>query len=79
MLLRRTYSYVNTNQFKQAIKDYTILIEAYPSFGAYYQGRAFIYLKLENNEKALQDFIKANQLGINIDPKIINTLQNMNK
>lgn len=65
------YAYYNrgglrcrSNQFPQAIEDYTAAIERYPYFADAYYNRGLIQIYLRDTHKGCMDMSKAGELGI---------------
>lgn len=73
---RRAICYVYLSQFQNAIKDFSLLIQSNPNNANLYQSRAFIYIQTGNTDDAIIDFLKAKELGLEIDENIIKQLQN---
>jgi tetratricopeptide (TPR) repeat protein len=77
MRQRLIYCYLNENRFNDALFEYNRLIKMKSDNGEYFKGRGFLNMKLGNYDDALHDFLMANQLGVEIDPKILNSLRSM--
>lgn len=68
----RADSYFRLEKYEISISDYTKSISLNPKFGQAYYRRGLSYFKNQEFEKSIEDIKKARNLGVRIDPKILN-------
>jgi len=75
----RGVTYYRMNQFAEANRDYSSAIELKPDYGMAYYNRSLVFDAQSNVKAALDDALKAQNLGLNIDPKYIAMLDSLIK
>ncbi|WP_340115120.1 tetratricopeptide repeat protein [Maribellus mangrovi] len=69
-------SYYNLNEYNKAISNYDVAIRLDDSKGPYYYNRSIALSRLDENERAYADAIKARTLGVKISERFFNSLKN---
>ena len=59
----------------KAIEDFSAAIELQPELGQAYYSRGFLYLRQDDKASALKDIEKAQALGVEVDPLILEGLE----
>jgi Tfp pilus assembly protein PilF len=75
MINIRALCYSKLKRNDEALRDFNLSIELNPEQGAFYQNRSFFYNDLGDKQKALKDILKARELGIQVNPNYILSLQ----
>ena len=60
-----------------ALSDYNLVVKLNPSFAEAYFNRAVIYFQLKRYDKSWADVYKAEELGVDINPRFLNALTQM--
>ncbi|MBA7575463.1 Photosystem I assembly protein Ycf3 [subsurface metagenome] len=71
--------FAEINEFKKAIKYFTIALEENPEFAKAYHNRAVAYFMLGEFEKAWNDVRKVKELGGQIHPGLLEEYNKANK
>lgn len=74
MLNLRALAYRQDQQNDNALTDLNAAIAINPQQGAFFQNRSFLYFALGDTTAALNDIIKAQQLGLQIDQNYLSRL-----
>ena len=69
--------YGEKGQHDKAISDFTKAIEINPRHADAYYTRGVVYYYKKDYEKALDDFYKAQKLGLNVPPGIFQLLREL--
>ncbi len=69
----RCYGYLNRNE--EALSDFNQAIRLNPRKGSYYQNRSYQLSQMGNFKSALEDILKARELGIKVNPNYLQMLQ----
>jgi tetratricopeptide (TPR) repeat protein len=72
----RGLCYGGLNRDREALDDFNRSIQLNPNAGAYYQNRSSLLYKTGDRRGALQDALRAQQLGLKVDPRYLKILQN---
>ncbi len=62
-------------QNNEALADFNRSIALNPSQGIFYQNRSFLYNSLGDRQHALEDIVKARNLGVAADPAYLKFLE----
>lgn len=75
----RGLSYAKQGDFWRAVSDYNKDIELNPNDAQAYNNRAAFYYQLKRYDQAWTDVHKAQELGVDVSPQLINLLQTASK
>jgi tetratricopeptide (TPR) repeat protein len=75
MINLRALANLNLNKNQEALNDYNLAIQLNPRQGVFFQNRSYLLSKLGDKKNALSDILKAQQLGVNVNPQYINFLK----
>jgi len=71
----RGCDYYKLDAYSKAINDFSKAIEIKPDYGMAYYNRSLVFNAQSNKKDALSDALKAQSLGLNIDPNYIKELE----
>jgi tetratricopeptide (TPR) repeat protein len=74
MINLRALANLNLNKNQEALNDYNLAIQLNPRQGVFFQNRSYLLSKL-GDKKCLSDILKAQQLGVNVNPQYITFLK----
>jgi tetratricopeptide (TPR) repeat protein len=75
MINIRALCFLNLKKYKESLADFNRSIELKPGQGIFYQNRSTYYNSVSDKQHALEDILKAQQLGVNVNPDYIKFLQ----
>jgi protein O-mannosyl-transferase len=75
MINIRALCFLNLKRYKESIADFNRAIELKPDQGIFYQNRSSYYNSVSDKQHALEDILKAQQLGVKVNPDYIKFLQ----
>ena len=75
MINLRGLCYGNLKNYKEALSDFDLSIRLSPNQGAFYQNRSSLFNEMGDKPKALEDILRAQELGVKVNPEYIKYLQ----
>lgn len=69
------YSYYNLNRYREAINEYNKAIRINNTKGTFYYNRSLAFNKVGDRKQALQDALRAQQLGVKVNQNYLSQLR----
>ncbi len=68
-------AYTNEKMFKKSVAGYLKAVELNPDMGDAHNGLAYAFYKLKNYPEAYKHILRAAQLGVQVDQKLLKTIE----